>query len=225
MWHISERTFFNQRAWKTHGAAAEPMSGWGWRVQLEILAGLMAYVMKDWIRTGTWNKTAWDYLLEDLELTCDNQLPMEHKLPVWPPGLRGWAGTLTGPAKQSSDGQQSSGTCREELIRRVLQCSESEPAETAACWGGTEAFSSTSVVLHGRWQPELPRIIHQMNVLVEAEDEWANNLKAERTLTDFKLRIDTQSHVLSETAFVVLKRESHGVEGEQGKLLAFLGVS
>lgn len=41
--------------------------------------------------------------------------------------------------------------------------------------------------------------------------------------TDLELKIDTQSHVLSETAFVVLKMESYGVEGEQVQLLAFWG--
>lgn len=45
----------------------------------------MECAMKDWIRAGSWNKTAWDDLLEDLELTCDNQPPGEHKLPVQSP--------------------------------------------------------------------------------------------------------------------------------------------
>lgn len=60
-----------------------------------------------------------------------------------------------------------------------------------------------------------------MNVIVAAEDEWASNLKAKGTFTDFKLKIDTQSHVLLETAFTVLKGKSDAVEGEQVKFLAF----
>lgn len=140
MWHISERMIFNRRTWKMHGAAAEPMSGWSGRVQLEILAGLMAYVMKDWIRSGTWNKTAWDYLLEDLELTCDNQLPMEHKLLVWHPLLRGWPGTLTGPtsAKLWDPAERSwyGGSCsaRSQSLQKLLPAGWEQKNFWAPAW-------------------------------------------------------------------------------------------
>lgn len=141
MWHISERAIFNWRTWKMRGAAAELMSDWGWGVQLEILAGLMEYAMKDWIRTGTWNKTAWDYLLEDLELTCDDQLPLERKLSVWPPLLGGWHGS------------KALGPCGGELVWRALQGWEADPAEATACWVETEAFWSASVVCMGDDSP------------------------------------------------------------------------
>lgn len=41
--------------------------------------------------------------------------------------------------------------------------------------------------------------------------------------TEFKLKIDTQSHVLLETKPVVLKREPYGVGGEQVKPFGFWG--
>lgn len=72
-------------------------------------------------------------------------------------------------------------------------------------------------------QPELHRIIHQISIITAAKDVWAGNLKMKETRTEFKLKIDTQSHVLSETKNVVLKRESYEVEGEQVKLFGFWG--
>lgn len=60
------------------------MSDWAWGICLEILAGLMEFVMKDWIGTGIWNKPAWDDLGRSwVKLWCGIQLPTEHRLPVW----------------------------------------------------------------------------------------------------------------------------------------------
>lgn len=48
-------------------------------------------------------------------------------------------------------------------------------------------------------QPEVHRIIHQISIITAAKDIWAGNLKMKEARTEFKLKIDTQSQVLSET--------------------------
>lgn len=67
----------------------------------------------------------------------------------------------------------------------ILQCSEPQPAETAA---GSTSISGTIVVLHGWWEPELHRI-NQINIVTAAEDEWAGNLKMKGTHSEFKWKL------------------------------------
>lgn len=136
-WHISERTIFKGRMWKVCGAAAEPMSDWGWSIQLEILAGLMEFVMEDWIRTGIQNKPAWDYLLEDLELTCGVTFSFLWSTGCWS-DLSHWAGDL---AQRGGDVSKAQGPCREELMCRILQCSVTA-CRNCCLLAATEAFQA-----------------------------------------------------------------------------------
>lgn len=53
--------------------------------------------------------------------------------------------------------------------------------------GCGRSTSSTIEVLHGRGQPELPRIVPQINIITAAEREWAGNLNMKGTRTEFKL--------------------------------------
>lgn len=131
-----------------------------------------------------------------------------------------WVG---GPARWWGRCQQSSGTLWRGADAEGPAVLRDRARRNCCLLGGNRSVFKHRRGVHGWWWPQLHRIIHQMNNIVAAEDEWAGNLKAKGTLTDFKLKIDTRSHVLSEMAFVVLKRESCAVEGEQVKLLAFWG--
>lgn len=188
------------------------MSDWAWGICLEILAGLMEFVMKDWIGTGIWNKPAWDDLGRSwVKLWHSASHGTQAASLISPPGQ--------GPGTMMGGWRQTQGTLRRGGdVEHSLQCSEPQPAENAAC---NTSISSSIVVLHGWWQPELHRI-NQINIVTAAEDEWTGNLKMKGTHTEFKWKL-IQPRVLSETKTVVLKRESYGVEGEQVKLFGFQG--
>lgn len=89
----------------------------------------MQFVMKDWIRTGIWNKPAWDYVLEDVELSCGVTFSF-----LWSTsccsGLSPWAGAL---AHSGAGASKAQGPCREEVLGRILQCPVTA-CKPAACW-------------------------------------------------------------------------------------------
>lgn len=176
-----------------------------------------------------------DYLLGDVELTCGVTFSFPGSTSCWS-DLSHWAGDL---ALWGVGVSKAQGPCREEVMWRILQCSQSQPAETAACCllepletllSHSDHYlsfflyiSSTILVLHGwcslRCTGLSIRLVLSLQQKIYGLETW----KWKRHVLSLNWKLIHNPMYYQRQKNVVLKRESYEVEGEQVKLFGFWG--